>query len=137
MPVELTDYFKVLKRRKWVVILTTLITLASATVGSYLQQPVYTAATTVRVAQVSRGSIEYADYLYVERLMNTYTEILGSWPVLEEVIKKLDLSISPEDLAKQVEAEVVPNPELLKITVESRDPAQAKDIANALAARRL
>ena len=124
---ELTDYFKVLKRRKWVVILTTLITLASATVGSYLQQPVYTAATTVRVAQVSRGSIEYADYLYVERLMNTYTEILGSWPVLEEVIKKLDLSISPEDLAKQVE--------LLKITVESRDPAQAKDMAIALAAR--
>ena len=132
---ELIQYLEILKRRKWVVIAVTLLTFAVAMVGSYLQQPVYTAATTVRVAQASSGSIEYADYMYAERLMNTYTEILGSWPVLEEVIRNLDLSISPEDLAKQVEAEVVSNTELLKITVAYRDPAQAKDIANALAAR--
>jgi len=133
--VELRDYFKILNRRKWVVIAVTLVTFVVATIGSYLQQPTYSGAATVRVAQASVGSIEYADYRYAERLMNTYAEILGSRPVLEEVIRKLDLSISPEDLATQVGVEVVSDTELLKITVEYHDPAGAKDIANALAAQ--
>jgi len=131
---EIKEYLKILKRRKWVAILTTLVTVAVVGLGSYLQPPTYVAVATVRIAQASSGSIEYVDYMYAERLINTYIQILKSRPVLEEIIKRLDLPILPSDLAKQIKVEALSNTELLRITVADRNPARAKDIANALAA---
>lgn len=130
---ELKGYLNILNRRKWVVILTLLATVAVVGLGTLRQQPAYSATTTVRVAQASSGSVEYVDYMYAERLMNTYIEMLKSSATLEQVIAELGLSTSPKELVEQIEAGVVPNTELLSITVTDYSPAQAADIANALA----
>jgi non-specific protein-tyrosine kinase len=131
---DLARYLEILDRRRWVVIFTALAALLVTGLGAYLQAPSYSAAATVRVAQASQGSVDYTEYLYAERLMNTYAAMLESWPVLREVSQRLELDIPPEVLEKQIKIEVLLNTELLRISVEDQDPALAGDIANALAA---
>lgn len=131
---EIQEYLDVLWRRQWVIFLSTLMTVAVVTVGSLLQQPTYTAVATVRVAQATGGSIEYADYLYAERLMNTYGQLLESRPLLGEVIRRLDLQRSSGDLAANIEIDIPLNTELLRISVVDHDPETAKDVADMLAA---
>ncbi len=131
MPIQ--QYIEILARRKWVILLVILTTLTVAAIGSYLQHPTYTASVMVRVAQASTGSADYAEYYYAERLLKTYAEILKSRPFLLEVINRLNLSVTPEELAKRIKVDVVLNTELIKASVNAARPADAADIANMLA----
>jgi capsular polysaccharide biosynthesis protein len=127
-------YLDIFVRRRWVIIGTTLVTWAVVTVGTFMIPATYSASATLRVAQAYSGSIEYADYMYAERLMNTYLEILRSRPVLEETIQRLGLGVESKVLSTQLKAEVVPETELIRITVEDGNPRRARDIANTLGA---
>jgi len=130
---EIQRYLEILEHQKWVVVLTTVVAVAIVGLGSCLITPIYSASTLVRVAQPRDGSIDYFDLDYSVRLMNTYAHVLRSRPFLEEVIRRLDLNILSEDLAKSIKAEGLTDTELLRITVESTNPRQAADIANTLA----
>jgi uncharacterized protein involved in exopolysaccharide biosynthesis len=127
-------YLDVLVRQRWVIIGTTVVTCAVVTLGTFMTPATYTASTTLRVSQVHTGSIEYVDYMYAQRLMNTYVEILKSRPVLEETIQRLDLAVEPIDLLRQIKVEALPETELIRITCEERSPWRARDIANTLGA---
>jgi succinoglycan biosynthesis transport protein ExoP len=125
---DIRDYLAVLIRRKWIILVTTVTTVIVAILVSYMMTPVYAATATVRVATGVWGRVDYADYVYSERLMNTYAEIITAQPVLEDVMQRLEISTLP-----QIEVEVVPDTELLRITAEGHDPERVKDVANALA----
>jgi capsular exopolysaccharide synthesis family protein len=60
--------------------------------------------------------------------MNTYVEIASSDISLDEVAEQLGLQEQPD-----VEIEIVPETELIRITASDPDPVKAQDIANALA----
>lgn len=127
-------YLDILARRLWVILFTLLIALIVAAAGSYVQQPIYSASATVRVAQApADGIVEYVEYMYAERLLKTYGEILKSGPFLDETITRLKLKEMPEDLVKRIKVEVILNTELIKITADAPDPGQAAGIANTLA----
>ncbi|MFQ5814047.1 MAG: polysaccharide biosynthesis tyrosine autokinase [Anaerolineae bacterium] len=130
---EIREYIEILGRRKWVAVLTTIVTVTVVGLGSYLMTPVYSASTMVRIAQVQDSSIDYYALSYSERLINTYTHLLKSRPFLEEVIQRLDLNMLPEDLAKRIKIEALANTELIEITAESTNPRQAMSIASTLA----
>jgi capsular polysaccharide biosynthesis protein len=127
-------YLDIAVRRRWVIIGTALATWAVVTVGTFMIPSAYSASATLRVAQAHNGSIDYVDYMYAERLMNTYVEILRSRPVLEETIRRLDLGVEPKVLLRQIKPEALPDTELIRITVEDGNPGLARDIANTLGA---
>lgn len=129
---ELRWYLAILRCRKWVAVLTTIMTVVVVGLGSWLMTPVYSASTMVRIAQVQDSSIDYFDLNYSVRLMRTYEQLLVSGPFLEEVIQRLGLDTLPQELAKRIKVAPLPDTELLKITAESSDPIQAVEIANAL-----
>jgi capsular polysaccharide biosynthesis protein len=104
------------------------------TVGTFMIPATYSASATLRVAQAHSGSIEYVDYMYAERLMNTCVEILRSRPALEETIQRLDLGVEPKVLVRQIKVEALSETELIRITVEDGNPWRARDIANTLGA---
>jgi succinoglycan biosynthesis transport protein ExoP len=131
---ELLSYIEILKRRFWVIAVTTIVTVAIVGLGSFLITPVYSASALVRIAQIQDGSISYYDLNYSERLMNTYVELLDSRPLLEQVIQRLNLSLTSKDLADSIQIEVLSNTELIKLTVESTNPGLAMEIANMLGA---
>jgi succinoglycan biosynthesis transport protein ExoP len=125
---EIRDYLDVLQRRKWVLILSVFVVVAIAAAGSLLMPPVYTATATLRVAAAADKTMDYSDYQYADRLINTYARIITSNPVLEEVMRKFGLSKPPE-----VKAEAIADTELISISVENVSPTLARDIANTLA----
>jgi capsular polysaccharide biosynthesis protein len=127
-------YLHIVVRQRWVIIGATVVTWAVVTIGTFMIPATYSASATLRVAQAHSGSIEYVDYMYAERLMNTYVEILRSRPVLEETIQRLDLGVEPKVLVTQIKAEALPETELIRITVEDSNPWRARDIANTLGA---
>lgn len=125
---ELKDYFNVILRRKWTILLTVIITMIAVVIGTQLQTPIYKASTTLRVAVSAGGPQNSAVYTYNEQLMNTYAEIATSRPVMEELTTRLQISEPP-----LIKAEVLPNTELIVITAEDTDPKLAMTVSNTLA----
>ena len=125
---DLNAYLAILGRNKWVILVTMVVTVAVVAIGTFMATPIYSASTTLRVATASSGSVSYSDYMYADRLMNTYTKIATSRPVLGELAKNLNLQKIP-----QVSVQMVPSTELIKISVESSNPTVAQDVANGLA----
>ncbi|MBN1202234.1 MAG: polysaccharide biosynthesis tyrosine autokinase [Anaerolineae bacterium] len=122
-------YTQILWRRKWVIFLTALVTVAVAAVGSTLATPTYTATATLRILTSSSGIGAYQDYdvQYAERLMRTYAEIATSAPVLDELKQTLDLDYTPD-----VQTEALASTELMSITAQDENAVRAAQIANTL-----
>jgi capsular exopolysaccharide synthesis family protein len=125
---DLKGYLSILRRNIWVILSTLVVTVTVVTVVTLLITPIYTASTTLRVATAASGVVSYSDYMYADRLLNTYTKLATSRPILDELAKRLNLQKSP-----QVTVVTIPNTELIKISVESPDPQMAQDSANSLA----
>ena len=125
---DLKYYLSILWANKWIIITTFVITLIVVIVGTMLITPIYSSSTTLRVATASTSSVSYTDYQYSDRLMNTYTKIATSRPVLDELVSKLNLQTKPD-----VKVSTIPSTELIKIIVNSPDPQVAQNAANTLA----
>jgi len=130
---ELWHYLDILKRRVLVIIIVTTLTVSVVAAASLFITPIYTASAKIRVLQdvgvVDLGIRES----YGERLMNTYSHILTSWPVLEQANERLGTQFSIEQLREKTAVEVIPDTELIRVTAEDQDPTFAALFANTLA----
>lgn len=125
---QLADYIAIVWRRKWVAILTVLVTMIVVITGTYMMTPVYTASATLRVAIAASGSVNYVDASYADRLINTNVKIATSQPVLDKLQQTFQLTVLPK-----IHVAAVPNTELFKITVEGQNPTIVAYVANGLA----
>ena len=124
--------------RAWLPLLIGSLLLAggAAFAISSLQQSVYEAKATLMVGQsLSAANPDYAQILVSQRLSTTYARVATTRPVLEAVISKLQLGVTPDDLLGRVRAAVPQDSTLLTITAQDADPARAAAIANELAAQ--
>ncbi len=125
---ELRTYIEILWRRKWIIIITILLTEIVVIIGTFITKPVYSASTKIRIAAAATGTISYSDYMYADRLMNTYVELATTTPVFDDLKQQLGLSILP-----QIKVVTIPNTELIEISVEDHNPFLAANVANTLA----
>ncbi|MDX1520150.1 MAG: GNVR domain-containing protein [Anaerolineae bacterium] len=127
---ELKSYFVILWRRKIVIAIAAAVATIVTLIGTMMMTPKYETSTTLRIATANRGSIDWVDYdvEYTERLMNTYSKIAVSDPVVAQLRQQLDLDEPPN-----IEVDILANTELMKITIENPDPVVAAQIANLLA----
>ena len=131
---ELKQYTALIWRWKWLILLGTLLAGISAFVTSRLQIPVYQATTTLLVNQAPANNVtDYTSILTSERLAQTYVQMLTDRPVLDEVIKRLSLTTTTEDLGETITTQMVVNTQLISVKVEETHPALAAAIANTLA----
>lgn len=125
---ELKTYLAILWRRRWVIVFTTLVTVAVADIGVLLMTPTYTASTTLRVASPSGGRGSYTDIMYTRQIMTTYTEIATSDRVLDELAQRLGLDEPPK-----VGTEILGSTEFMRLTVEHPNRLLAQQAANTMA----
>jgi capsular exopolysaccharide synthesis family protein len=125
---EIRYYFNIIWRRKITLLLTLIITMIVVVIATLMTTTVYQTSTTLRIAASAGGALNYSDYMYTDRLMNTYVNIATSGPMREELSKRINLNSVPH-----IQAEIIPNTELIKITVEDTNPGKAALIANTLA----
>lgn len=127
---ELRGYLNILTRRLWVVLVVFVITTITAFSVSTLIPPTYQANVSLRVKTPLSGNLSYVQYetYYANRLMNTYARVSTSEKVLDELKTKLGVTKLPD-----VEVMIVPDSELIQITVKDQDPVLAAKAANLLA----
>jgi polysaccharide biosynthesis transport protein len=125
---ELQEYAAILWRRKWVIIAALLMTEIVVILATFKTTPVYTASTMLRIVTSPTGSVNYTDYMYAERLMNTYVKLATTKPVLDNLRQQLGLDYLPS-----IGVDIISGTELLQIQVEEPNPVLAAQVANALA----
>ncbi len=117
------------------VIILSGVVLIGALYGLVIQKPMYSSYTTVILSGNDNlgSSITQNDLNLNRNLVNTYSEIVKSRKVLDQVISKLDLDIKYEVLSSMISVSSINNTEIIKISVNSEDGIVAKNIANVAA----
>lgn len=130
----LRDYLRVLREQWVVVVLAVLFGLAGAAGVYFIKPPEYTAQLTMYVSSQGADTTQAAfqgAQLSQDRVAS-YTELLTSPRVTSDVISKLGLSETPDELAERMKATSKLDSVLLDVTVTDRDPQRASDIVNAV-----
>jgi capsular polysaccharide biosynthesis protein len=122
-----------IRRKLWVVLLTTVV-CASALVAYSLQQaPIYQTSVMILVGQ-DRGIVEDpSQAVNLQNLTLTMSEAVATRPVAQPVVEELGLRESPETLIAKTQAEVVPETQFIEVSYTDTDPQRAQRIVNAIA----
>lgn len=99
----------------------------------FLVRPTYKSTAKMYVVSASKNSVVDLDALNIgTSLTADYEQLMLSYPVLEQVINKLNLNMDSDTLAKMITLENPTDTRILNINVVSTDPKSARDIANTL-----
>lgn len=131
---ELRHYLHIIRKRWLSVAAGLLVTLALASSAMLLATPRYTATTRMffgvqggeSVTDLAQGST------FAEKQMASYAQVATSPLVLQSVIQRLDLSTTPDQLARSVVATPPADTVIIEISASDADPAQAARIADAV-----
>lgn len=133
--IDLREYIEVIRKRFWIIVMITVIAVATSGIISYfVLEPVYEVSTTLMVgkAQNSEQMIEYSDVLLSQKLVKTYGEIGKSRAVAKEVIKNLNLDLTPAQFKGKISVNAVGDTEIIMIKVQDVNLRVAVSIANNL-----
>lgn len=105
--------------------------------AKWIIAPQYASSTMLVVnaasTQSNTNTITNDQLTTAQELVNTYSVILKSDTVLEQVISDLNLNTTADTFAKSITVEGVNQTQVLKITVKNNNPQMAKNIANDIA----
>ena len=134
--INIKDFLLYLKKYIFIIVILTFLLVFMVTIyDNNFKVPLYKAYTTVVLAKSNEQSstITQNDIVLNQKLVTTYTEIVKSELVLEQVIKNEKLSYNAEELSKKVSVEAIQDTEILKISVQDKNPKEASKIANSIA----
>lgn len=134
--IDIVSLLKTIWKRKFLIILTALITAVIALGYSvFIAKPSYQSTTRIYVVnrqQSDNNALTNQDLQAGAYLVKDYKEIILSQDVLSTVISELKLSSTTADLAGKVAVSVPTDTRIVSITVTNGDPNQASRIANTL-----
>ncbi len=119
-------------RRLWVVALTVAV-LTGITVGvGLLQTPQYEASVNILIRQ-DQGVVETpADAVGLQNLTLTMAELVDTLPTAEGTIERLGLQMNADQLLESLEAQPVPETQLIEMTYTDSNPIRAQRVAQAV-----
>lgn len=126
---ELRDYLIPIRKWWWLLLLATAISTGASLVATQLQDPQYETTTALMIGQAIEDPNPNNVSIYLtQQLAQSYAEIAERQPVREGTMEALGLTWLP-----QYRVTVVPNTQILEITVFDNDPVRAQAVANTLA----
>lgn len=132
--IDLLDLGRALLRKWWAIALCLVIGAVAAFGGTKLLiTPQYTASSMIYILSESTSITSLADVQIGDSLAQDFMIIGKSRPVVEKVIKQLDLDATYESVSKTITFENPTDSHILKISVTNPDPKLAADISNAVA----
>lgn len=127
---ELRQYFRVLVRKWWVIVLACVVTVVSAVIFSEVQPPIYRSSA---ILQVIPARYDYGLTLAAEQLLRQFANQIHTTNMAQQVIDELQLDISTEKLLADVTVAPIPEDFLIQIDVDRSHPEEARDVASAFA----
>lgn len=134
VPMELRDYIRILRRRWKLIVGCVVLAVAAATALTMRATPEYTSTSRLFISTPSGASSDaYQGGLFSQQRVASYADLVTGQDLAQRVIDKLHLNESASALSSQVTSTVEPNTVLLDITVTDPVPAQAQQLAAAMA----
>lgn len=134
MQIDLLELAGVLWRKFWAIVVC--LVIGAVLAGGYTKlmvTPQYTATSMIYILGQTTSISSVADLQLSSELTADFTIMAKSRPVIQSVIKELDLNMSYEQLVGAVNLENPTDSHILKIHVTNSDPKLAKTISNAMA----
>lgn len=126
----------IIKKRKGMIFIITLLTvLIAGAISYYALTPKYENSTQILVNQekLDNGNISNQNIEADLQLVNTYSVIIKSKRIMDEVINKLSLDTTVHELNENMTVISASNSQVIEITVRNPDPETAMNIANTTA----
>lgn len=134
--ISLQDLFKTIRKRIGFISLLTMLAIMVAGITSILiLTPVYQSSTEILVNQSPTGAGQLTD-LNIQtdlQLINTYSGIIKSPVILDQVVEKLKLNMTTDQLTQKITVSNADKSQIVTISVQDEDPAVAVEIANTTA----
>ena len=131
---ELRQQLGVLRSWAWLIVVSVLLAGAAAFLVSNALPKVYEGKATLVVGQGTQATNpDYNQLLASQRLSQTYAKLATAGPLLQKVIDKNGLGITPDEFEKRIVAQAPTDSNLVYLTVQDGDPTRAATLANSLA----
>ncbi|MEI6372933.1 MAG: Wzz/FepE/Etk N-terminal domain-containing protein, partial [Actinomycetes bacterium] len=133
---QLADYWRVLRMRWPLLVITTLVGALLGLGISMLQPKAFTATAQNFVAISSTSSVNdniLGGAQFIQQRVNSYGQLVTSPKVLDPVIAELGLPLTSQQLSSKVSASSPPLTVLINVTATYGDAAMTARIANATA----
>jgi succinoglycan biosynthesis transport protein ExoP len=132
---DLRRQIAIIRKWLWFFVLSVLLAAGPAfVISSNILPKAYEAKATLIVGQsLSAVNPDYSQLLASQRLSVTYAAVATKRPILEAVVKQLDLVVTPDELSKHVQADAPVDSTLFTISAQDVDPTRAATVANAVA----
>ncbi|WP_424236936.1 YveK family protein [Bhargavaea ginsengi] len=134
--ISLQDLFKTLKKRLALILTCMILAITVAGVLSYLvMTPTYQSTTQILVNQTQQEQGEFTKQEIDTnlQLINTYNVIIKSPRILDLVIERLTLDMTPSQLTQKISVNSEQNSQVVTVSVQDPEPHRAADIANTTA----
>ena len=135
--ITLQGFLAILRKRILLIIALLAVSLGlAAGISYFVITPIYQAETQLLVNQKSDGLETNAWSQQMQtnlQVINTYNEIITTPAILNIVIQKLKLDITPSGLKEQITVSSESNSQVITITVNDERPSEAVEIVNTVA----
>lgn len=135
--IDIKDFLSYLKKFIIPMIIVSILAIgATVFYDLAIKTPKYKTSTTIVLAQQTSENTSQStlnDININQKLVTTYSEIVKSKLVLQQVIDELSLDTNVDALSKHITVTAVDDTEILKITVEDGNQSLAAQIANKIA----
>lgn len=133
---DFKQFLHVLRRRWITIVVLVAVALGVAGVINWQMTPQYESKARVFIGlNIQSASDASGTLLLATYRAQSYADLADSTDLMNQVIEDLDLQVTPNELADQIEAEVVQDTTLIDLTVHDDDPKQAQAIARDLSQR--
>ena len=135
LEIDLSQLFYILWNNVvWILLAAVLCADIGYGIATFVKTPIYTASADMLVnnrqntTSGDTSTVTSSDLSASSSLVSTYSIILKSHTVLEEVIDTLGLDYSYSELANMVSVSTVNDTQVMRVTVKNADPQVAMDI---------
>lgn len=128
---EVYSYFKT--KILWILLAIVIIIILGNVFTLVTRTPLYQSNTTIVLVGENKSGYSQTESQLNQNLIGTYSQIIKSRKVLNQVIKNLDLKMTTDELAQYITTSSVEDTEIIKITVDNPNAKEARKITNEVA----
>jgi len=127
--IDIRQYLALFWQWAWLIALVTVLAGLVSFLVSQRMTPVYSASTTLYINEApSTKATDYNSIITSERISGTYSKMITTRPILEEVANRTGVTV--EYLTDRITVSPIRDTTLIQITVKSSDARLAAQIAN-------
>lgn len=125
--------YRMIEKAKWIILFAVVGMIGAGVLTHFFIDPVYESSAELYVLEAKDQVVDLSAMNLSDKLATDYVHVFSNWHVHENVIRTLNLPYTYEEIEDMLKITIPSNTRIIRITVTSKDPQEAYDIAMAYA----